>query len=430
MKFIIPQKEGLTRETIKEEFLKKYYPELKVSKGWWNIYGRYVMLQKNPFICAKFWVKQKDWEGKTQIRVGEDQNMWAHLIGAPIFRRFIKGDFYDDLFRNFSGWLIKKYGLSKDEIVANIPWIRTKFIIESLLLAGIVVGLLLFLADITLGWQYYENPTLWQKFLMAIPNGRSFDDAPTVLLMFVAFGGLFLYFGKRRQKRAIEKFKLTTGLTLQSYRSKSNPKIRGIFVCVLLYLVLYFLVALVPNLIDNLRPRSFEFENQITKTYVTKEIAINNDNDIDEEYSYILKTTHSPSGKTFEDVEVLEEYNGYALCAFNRDQTFGLCNPEGEAIPFIQKEMWATDWQYAKKYYKLEFLTPEVIWDGYNSYFGLDAKPTNNLTVLAFKYKDAYVLFAVIAAVLLFIIVFLLSKMRKKNTSADDSPVETDETIV
>ena len=122
MKIIIPQKKDLTREVIKEEFFKKYYPELTIRQGWWKIYGKYVMLQKNPFVCVDFFVKQKDKEEKTQIRIAGDQNIWANLIGAPVIRKFICGDFDQDVEVNFNKFLVKKYGLREEEIKKVLPF--------------------------------------------------------------------------------------------------------------------------------------------------------------------------------------------------------------------------------------------------------------------------------------------------------------------
>ena len=116
MKLIIPQTKDLTNEVIKEEFFQRYYPELTIRQGWWKIYGRYVMLQKNPFVCADFFVKQKDKEKKTQIRIEKDCNFWAHLIGGPLFLPYFQKDFYKDVERNFKQFLTKKYGFREDEI--------------------------------------------------------------------------------------------------------------------------------------------------------------------------------------------------------------------------------------------------------------------------------------------------------------------------
>lgn len=126
MKLIIPQTKELTREVIKEEFFKKYYPEMKVRQGWWYIYGRYVMLQKNPYVCAKFDVKQKDRKEKTQIRMKKDSNFWTYIIAAPIISFFIRGDFFEDVEGNFKKFLMKKYDFREDEIKTVPPFYKKR----------------------------------------------------------------------------------------------------------------------------------------------------------------------------------------------------------------------------------------------------------------------------------------------------------------
>lgn len=156
MKFIIPQKNDLTREVIKEEFLKKYYPEMTVRQGWWKIFGRYVMLQKNPFFCAAFYVKQKSKQQKTQIRIMKDSNIWANIIGAPVIQKFISGDFYVDIEYNFEKFLKKKYGLRDEEIVKE-KWNRNFW-----MLAGVNLGVILLIMAIINGiqsWKWANDPS-------------------------------------------------------------------------------------------------------------------------------------------------------------------------------------------------------------------------------------------------------------------------------
>lgn len=150
MKFIIPQREDLTREVIKEEFFKKYYPELTIRQGWWKLYGSYVMLQKNPYVCADFFVKQKDKTNTTQIRIAKDCNVWANIIGAPIIRNFISGDFDQDVEDNFKKFLMKKYGFCEDEIKKALPFYKKRIfwtllginLSAIMLVLGIIWGLL------------------------------------------------------------------------------------------------------------------------------------------------------------------------------------------------------------------------------------------------------------------------------------------------
>lgn len=155
MKFIIPQKNDLTLEVIKEEFLKKYYPEMTVRQGWWKIFGRYVMLQKNPFVCAAFYVKQKSKQQKTQIRIMKDSNIWANIIGAPVIQKFISGDFYVDIEYNFEKFLKKKYGLRDEEIVKE-KWNRNFW-----MLAGVNLGVILLIMAIIYGILSWKWANVW-----------------------------------------------------------------------------------------------------------------------------------------------------------------------------------------------------------------------------------------------------------------------------
>ena len=155
MKFIIPQKGDLTLEAIKEEFLKKYYPEMTVRQGWWKIFGRYVMLQKNPFVCAAFYVKQKSKQQKTQIRIMKDSNIWANIIGAPVIQKFISGDFYVDIEYNFEKFLKKKYGLRDEEIVKE-KWNRNFW-----MLAGVNLGVTLLIMAIVCGILSWKWANVW-----------------------------------------------------------------------------------------------------------------------------------------------------------------------------------------------------------------------------------------------------------------------------
>lgn len=155
MKFIIPQKEDLTREVIEEEFFKRYYPELTIRQGWWKIHGRYVMLQKNPFVCAAFYVKQKSKQQKTQIKMMKDYNIWAHIIGAPIIQKFVSGDFYVDVEYNFEKFLKKKYGLRDEEIVKE-KWNRNFWI-----LAGVNLSVILLIMAIIYGILSWKWANVW-----------------------------------------------------------------------------------------------------------------------------------------------------------------------------------------------------------------------------------------------------------------------------
>lgn len=163
MKFIIPQREDLTREVIKEVFFKTYYPEMKVRQGWWYIHGRYVMLQKNPFVCAKFDVKQKDKGAKTQIRMNKDSNFWTYIIGAPIIGNFIHGDFFEDVEGNFKKFLMKKYGFNESEIeIVPSFYKKRKFWI----LLGINLCAIMLVLGIILGLLYWHSNN---RFTYAVP---------------------------------------------------------------------------------------------------------------------------------------------------------------------------------------------------------------------------------------------------------------------
>lgn len=353
MKFIIPQKEELTREVIKEDFFPKYYPEMKVRQGWWYILGRYVMLQKNPFVCAKFTVKQKDDEGKTHIRIEKDQNKWAYIIAAPIINSLVHGDFYDDLYRNFNEWIIKKYGLSKDEIILTEPFARTKFYINIFLIAAIIVGILLFIFDQMDLYSYHENQSLWEHFLNCIPTGRRFEDLPIILLMYGVISGIIYYFMKRKKDERNEKIERILGLKIQAYKSKNKAlkRIISVFLWVCLYVALFFGVALIPNLIFNMR------------TSGEGEIDLYEDN-----------------------------------------------------LPAYVEEIINQENPNPDDYFSIEYLTPDILWvshDGIDSFYDLNGKPTYNLIIWAIEYRDSYEIFAIIAAILLGVIYYFWRKKRK-----------------
>lgn len=211
MNFLIPQQEGLTDYDIKEEFFSRYYPEMTASEGSWSIFGDYVMLQKNPFVCAKMWIKQKDKEGKTQIRIEKDVTFWVRLIGAPIYiTPFIQGDFYDDLYRNFCDWLTKKYDISKDEIIMTKPWERTARVINSLILAAVLVGIIFLVQKQLFGWNWFDNPNLWQWYLM------HYYEFTWIVLFPVAFLE-FLYYINRKEKQYYKKLELKTGVKVRPF---------------------------------------------------------------------------------------------------------------------------------------------------------------------------------------------------------------------
>ena len=128
---------------------------MTVRQGWWKIFGRYVMLQKNPFVCAAFYVKQKSKQQKTQIRIMKDSNIWANIIGAPVIQKFISGDFYVDIEYNFEKFLKKKYGLRDEEIVKE-KWNRNFW-----MLVGVNLGLILLIMAIINGiqsWKWANDP--------------------------------------------------------------------------------------------------------------------------------------------------------------------------------------------------------------------------------------------------------------------------------
>ena len=178
--------------------------------------------------------------------------------------------------------------------------------------------------------------------------------------MFGAFSGVIYYFIKRKKDERNEKIERILGLKIQTYKS-DNKKLKPIlsvikWIC--LYVVLFILVALIPNLIDNMRTRDF----------VEKELpaCVNN---------------------------IIEEEN-----------------------------LGPSD------YFNIEYLTPDILWvihDDKYSFYDLDGKPANNLTVWAFKYKNSVELFAIIAAILLAIIYLFWRKKKEKNEEHD--PLAYDE---
>jgi hypothetical protein len=123
--YVVPQNTGLTRESL-DGFFERYYPEM-VWRNVWTFWGKCVQLQKNPWVCASFIIKQKESQGKTVIKVSDSLSPWASMIGGFLVTYFIKGDFYDELQVNLKKYLINRYGYNEDEIVIQGSWSKKKW---------------------------------------------------------------------------------------------------------------------------------------------------------------------------------------------------------------------------------------------------------------------------------------------------------------
>ena len=188
---------------------------------------------------------------------------------------------------------------------------------------------------------------------------------------------------------------------------------------ILLYFVLYIVVAVVINVPNEMRERVSS--EQATKTY---ELVL----DQNDTSGYgKCDLVHVPTGKKQpSDVGVICEYNGYALLG-NDEHDFYIAQPTGEAIAFGH---------YQGRYYVyIDFLTPDIIWvssqksesgTDVEDFYDLSGKPVYNLTTFSFEYKTSFLLFAVIDALLLAVILFLWHIWRKKRKPKQGRDQETE----
>lgn len=103
MIFNVPIDRTITVDTIKE-FCKLYYPEMSIGSGN-SIYGTYIILQKNPWVCAFFYIRHREKKGITTINVVRNANMAARIIGGVLLNYFIAGNFYTEVNSQFEQFL-------------------------------------------------------------------------------------------------------------------------------------------------------------------------------------------------------------------------------------------------------------------------------------------------------------------------------------
>ncbi len=103
MKFNVPLDRTITVDTIRE-FCKLYYPEMSIGSGH-SFYGTYIILQKNPWVCAFFFIRHREKKGITTINVVRNSNLAARIIGGVLLNYFIAGNFYTEVYSRFEQFL-------------------------------------------------------------------------------------------------------------------------------------------------------------------------------------------------------------------------------------------------------------------------------------------------------------------------------------
>lgn len=147
MKFQIPLDKSITFDVIKE-FCNLYYPEMPTDSGF-SIVGSYKLLQKNPWVCALFFIKHKEKKGVTNILIRRDGNVWARLIGGPFVNHLTRGNFYTEVESKFVQFL---HDRGIEQVVQtneglNSPWMKKygynilAFIMTNILALFLAVGI-------------------------------------------------------------------------------------------------------------------------------------------------------------------------------------------------------------------------------------------------------------------------------------------------
>lgn len=180
MKFIIPIDRSLSIETIKE-FCNLYYPEMPTGTGP-SFSGKYIYLQKNPWVCAFFYVKHKEKKGETHITMQRNGNTMARIIGGVLLNYIIAGDFYTEVRQKFEQFL---HDRGVEQVVQKENYASlAKGRVWKVVGAFLVANLLALLLTVLLGWWSKENsqhyPTYTETYEYAESVTDYFDDDSVV----------------------------------------------------------------------------------------------------------------------------------------------------------------------------------------------------------------------------------------------------------
>ena len=223
MRITIPKNESLDRDVIREEFMEKYYPEMKTKElsflSIFNPIGGWVRLQKNIAVVMYFRVKQDSENNVTRISLLEGSTKRAAVIGANIWAPFFRGDFSEDVLQKFSGWLMKKYNLRKEDVRLTEPWEKPLRVVGNLFLAALLVGIIFFIFDLI-------NQFAWSRgnYDFNLPTGTRDRDLLLIPLMFAAAYYLSHRYSLRRKEKHCAKIERITGLEVQSEGAKWSMK--------------------------------------------------------------------------------------------------------------------------------------------------------------------------------------------------------------
>lgn len=106
---------SIDAEFIKE-FCNVYYPELRQTTGV-SIVGHYVLLQKNPWVCALFFIKHHEKNNETQVIIAEDGNLFGRIFGSSIIRLFTGSDFYADVHEKLKEFIKKEKNMTDSDFL-------------------------------------------------------------------------------------------------------------------------------------------------------------------------------------------------------------------------------------------------------------------------------------------------------------------------
>ena len=105
--FVVTKLDKSIDEKFLKEFCKTHFPKLRQATGS-SIVGRYVLLQKNPWICALFFIKHFEKRGETEIWIAEDGNIVGRVLGSSVVRIFTGNKFYEEVKENLLDYMGEK----------------------------------------------------------------------------------------------------------------------------------------------------------------------------------------------------------------------------------------------------------------------------------------------------------------------------------